>query len=308
MESVGVGTSGDTTNKLAVASDASLFTHGGAGHQLKINKLDTSQTASVLFQTNYSGRAEFGTTGDDNWHVKTSADANTWHDAIVADAETGAVSFPSGMNPDLLVPAVDSAGAEDFVIGPPSMHTVSYSRGNLTLVKDRAYFSAFHVDRPTQIRGGVIAQNIASSDVGSILRAGIYELGVPAGNSWSVGNLVTDLGTQSADVTGHKTFDLSTSMTLQPGWYLSVIGTNGSSAQVRFVRWMIPGLLQYVAYGSGATTDLRTSGPSVYMYGNSSGSLIENGYPSIWASNSVIDALSSNSHVYQFMIPKWTRW
>jgi len=89
---VGVNATADTTDRLSVASPASLFSHEGAGHQLKINKDEAGDTASVLFQTNFSGRAEFGLVGDDNFHVKVSADGSVWREAIVINRSTGAVS------------------------------------------------------------------------------------------------------------------------------------------------------------------------------------------------------------------------
>lgn len=93
---VGVGTTADAINKLAVASEASLLTHAGAGHQLKINKADAGDTASLLFQSDFSGRAEMGTAGSDDFEVKTSADGSTWNTAAVFDAATGRARFPSG--------------------------------------------------------------------------------------------------------------------------------------------------------------------------------------------------------------------
>ncbi len=92
---VGINATADTTNRLAVSSSAALFNHSGAGHQLKINKSAATETASVLFQTGFSGRAEFGTTGDDDWHVKVSPDGSTWYEALVANRATGAVTFPN---------------------------------------------------------------------------------------------------------------------------------------------------------------------------------------------------------------------
>lgn len=86
---VGVNATADATNRLAVASPASLFSHDGAGHQLKINKDAAGDTASVLFQTAFSGRAEFGLTGDDDFHVKVSPDGSTWHEAIVVNRSNG---------------------------------------------------------------------------------------------------------------------------------------------------------------------------------------------------------------------------
>ncbi|MBN9245291.1 MAG: DUF2793 domain-containing protein [Mesorhizobium sp.] len=82
FETVGVNTTADATNKLAVSSPATLFNHAGAGHQLKLNKQLAGDTASLLFQTGFSGRAELGTAGNDDLHVKVSADGAAWSDVI----------------------------------------------------------------------------------------------------------------------------------------------------------------------------------------------------------------------------------
>ncbi|NVO22478.1 DUF2793 domain-containing protein [Donghicola mangrovi] len=88
---LGIGSSADDTNRLTVSSDASLFNHAGGGHQIKVNKSATGQTASLLFQSNWSGRAEMGLCGDDALHLKVS-DGGTWHDAVVIDPSTGHIS------------------------------------------------------------------------------------------------------------------------------------------------------------------------------------------------------------------------
>jgi hypothetical protein len=93
----GVVAAADDINRLAVASAATLFTHAGGGHQMKINKAASADTASLLFQMAWSGRAEVGLAGDDNLAVKVSADGTTWRDAIKVDSGTGAVETPSGM-------------------------------------------------------------------------------------------------------------------------------------------------------------------------------------------------------------------
>jgi|GEM_PF-7026619 len=92
---LGVNATADTTNKFSVNSDASLFNHNGSDHQLKINKNLGTDNASVMFQTAFSGRAEFGLTGDDDFHMKVSPDGTTFHDGIVIDKDTGEVSFPN---------------------------------------------------------------------------------------------------------------------------------------------------------------------------------------------------------------------
>ena len=69
-----LGATADATTRLALAAPASLFSHAGGGHQLKINKSASAQTASLLFQTGWQGRAEIGLTGDDDLCLKLSAD------------------------------------------------------------------------------------------------------------------------------------------------------------------------------------------------------------------------------------------
>ncbi|CUH82635.1 DUF2793 domain-containing protein [Tropicibacter naphthalenivorans] len=88
LDGVGIGTSHDTTNRLAVAAPATLLTHEGAGHQVKVNKAASGDTASLLFQTNWSGRAEMGLNGDDDFGIKVS-DGSTWTEALKFDAATG---------------------------------------------------------------------------------------------------------------------------------------------------------------------------------------------------------------------------
>ncbi|UWQ39552.1 DUF2793 domain-containing protein (plasmid) [Leisingera aquaemixtae] len=83
---VGVGTAADAANPLSVSGPATLLTHAGAGHQLKVNKAASSDTASVLFQSNWSGRAEMGLAGDDDFSVKLSADGSSWSTALALKA------------------------------------------------------------------------------------------------------------------------------------------------------------------------------------------------------------------------------
>jgi hypothetical protein len=90
---LGINTTADTTNRLSIRSDASLFDNVGGGHQHKINKAAAGDTASLLYQTGYSGRAEVGLSGDDKLHVKVSADGSVWFEAMVADGATGFVGF-----------------------------------------------------------------------------------------------------------------------------------------------------------------------------------------------------------------------
>lgn len=89
LPELGVNTTANTINRLAVASGATLLTHAMDDHQLKINKATDTDTASLLFQTGFSGRTELGTTGSDDFTIKVSADGNSFDTALQVEAATG---------------------------------------------------------------------------------------------------------------------------------------------------------------------------------------------------------------------------
>lgn len=102
VQALGIGTAPDSGNPLSATLNNALFNAlptgaGGTGDvRVKLNKPAAGNTATFLFQDGFSGRAEFGLAGDDNFVVKVSADGATWHTAISINAATGKVSFPSG--------------------------------------------------------------------------------------------------------------------------------------------------------------------------------------------------------------------
>lgn len=93
VNEIGISASSDATNRLALASPASLFNHAGAGHQMKLNKASTAQTAALMFQTNFSGRAELGTLGNDNFALKVSSNGSTYTTALEVAAATAGVQL-----------------------------------------------------------------------------------------------------------------------------------------------------------------------------------------------------------------------
>jgi hypothetical protein len=96
LETVGINAAADAGNRLAVASAASLFSHEGTDHRLKVNKAAETDTASLLFQDGYSGRAEMGLAGSDDFVVKVSPDGTNWAEAMRIDRNSGRVGFPAG--------------------------------------------------------------------------------------------------------------------------------------------------------------------------------------------------------------------
>ncbi|MGF9692026.1 DUF2793 domain-containing protein [Rhizobium sp. 0TCS1.26] len=91
---LGIGATPDDTNRLALSSPATLLNNAGAGHQLKINKAASGDTASVLFQSGWSGRAEMGLAGNDLFSVKVSGDGGSWSTGLSLDG-AGRPSFPN---------------------------------------------------------------------------------------------------------------------------------------------------------------------------------------------------------------------
>lgn len=98
LPQLGINADADTTNRLSISADATLLSHDGAGHQLKINKAGSADAASVLFQSNWSGRAEMGLLADNAWRLKISSDGSTWANALVIAAD-GSASFSGAVKP-----------------------------------------------------------------------------------------------------------------------------------------------------------------------------------------------------------------
>lgn len=98
LPTLGINANADATNRLTVSAEATLLNNEGAGHQLKLNKADAGDTASLLFQTGFSGRAEMGTAGTNDFAIKVSPDGSTFHTGLSFDAESGAMQVGSGQS------------------------------------------------------------------------------------------------------------------------------------------------------------------------------------------------------------------
>jgi hypothetical protein len=101
---LGINTTASSPNLLSVKSNAALLAainaaDGGSGDvRLQLSKESAAKTASVFFSDAFSGRAEFGLTGDDNFHLKVSPDGSAWVDALVVDKTTGKVALQGFSN------------------------------------------------------------------------------------------------------------------------------------------------------------------------------------------------------------------
>jgi hypothetical protein len=140
---LGVNASPDAVNRLAVAADASLFTHdAGGGHQLKLNKAHAADTGALLLQTAWSGRAEIGLCGDDDLHLKVSADGAAWREALRLTAATGTARLASWTVAALPAASAAGAGALAYVSNESGGGVLAFSDGAAwRRVTDRAVVS-----------------------------------------------------------------------------------------------------------------------------------------------------------------------
>jgi Protein of unknown function (DUF2793) len=127
---IGVNTSADATNRLAVASSAVLLTHDGAGVQLKLNRNSGGDNASVLIQSGYSGRAEIGCLASDDLVLKTSPDGASFSIGLTLVSAAGGVPrIPSAAVAGLPSAATAGAGALIFVSDASGGAVTAFSDG-----------------------------------------------------------------------------------------------------------------------------------------------------------------------------------
>ncbi|MCA3565555.1 MAG: DUF2793 domain-containing protein [Methylocystis sp.] len=171
---LGVNATADAFNRLAVAAPSALLTHEGAGHRLKINKAAAAETASLLFQTGYSGRAELGLAGDDKLRFKASADGSAWFDAMLVEGATGEASFPA-------TPADDNL----LINGDFAINQRNFAGGALTA-------GAYGFDRWKADTGGAslsISAGVLTLTAGAILQVAEIPPGVGQRLAFSVDGL-----------------------------------------------------------------------------------------------------------------------
>ncbi|GAA6210060.1 hypothetical protein NBRC116601_33530 [Cognatishimia sp. WU-CL00825] len=92
FDQLGVNATASAADRLAVGAAGSLFTHAGSDHRMRLNKATATDTASLVFQSNWSGRAELGLAGNEDLAIKISPDGSVWTEALRFDATTAHVS------------------------------------------------------------------------------------------------------------------------------------------------------------------------------------------------------------------------
>lgn len=108
LERLGVGTAADAANPFAAKLNAALWTalfagEGGTGDlRYTLNKEAPANVLSLLFQSNWSGRAEIGLVGDDDLVAKVSPDGSNWIEALRLSNDTGDLACIADVSADSL--------------------------------------------------------------------------------------------------------------------------------------------------------------------------------------------------------------
>ncbi|SCZ26126.1 DUF2793 domain-containing protein [Afifella marina] len=100
LPSLGINTGSEISNRLAVKSDAILFSHddvtpGSGDMRVALNKATAGSDAGFTFQSDYSARALFGLLGTDDLTLKVSLDGSSYRTGFVVDRASGAVTMPA---------------------------------------------------------------------------------------------------------------------------------------------------------------------------------------------------------------------
>jgi hypothetical protein len=118
---VGINAIPDATNKLYCKSSAILFDNIGGSVQVKVNKSAIGDTGSFVFQRAFSGRAEIGNIGDDDFQFKLSNDGSTFYEGLRLSVNNSAalVALAGGRLkfPATQIPSSDPNTLDDYEEG-----------------------------------------------------------------------------------------------------------------------------------------------------------------------------------------------
>lgn len=142
LPKLGINAGADDHNKLTVSADASLFNNAGNGHQIKVNKAAAGDTASLLFQSGWTGHAEMGLAGDTSFSVKVSPNGGGWYNALKID---------------------------------PTNHSIELAPNGTTRIT--ATDGSVQIDAP--VTGAAVQADATDNTTGKLLKTGAFGLGAP---------------------------------------------------------------------------------------------------------------------------------
>lgn len=113
FEKIGINTTADNINKLAVKSKSVLFSADDQSNdssgdlRLNLNKSDDFNVVSLIYQVDNVAHAEAGMIGDNNYQIKVGPSTESLRTALEIDADTGNVGL--GKSPSYALDVVKSS-------------------------------------------------------------------------------------------------------------------------------------------------------------------------------------------------------
>ena len=95
LPKLGLNAAATTAQRLSISSESSLFNHDGNSHRLTLNRAAQDDTASLIFQTGFTGVAELGLTGSGGFSLKTSSDGTNFIEKLSTPAAYNGVQSPA---------------------------------------------------------------------------------------------------------------------------------------------------------------------------------------------------------------------
>jgi hypothetical protein len=210
---VGIGTAIDPNNVLSVTGLSALFS-STTNFNVTVNKGgsggNAADTASFIFEDGFSGRAQIGLCGDDNFRFKVSSNGSTWSNPLTIIASNGNVGIGTETNPQVPLVVSQNAttgisaadGSALAVIGAntanASLTLVAYG-GNCVTTVLRADGTAAS---PTALAAGDIINVIGAGGYnGSAFTAGnrarVVFYAEPSASNWTTADNGTEIGLET---------------------------------------------------------------------------------------------------------------
>jgi len=95
LPKLGLNATATTEQRLSISSENSLFNHDGNSHRLTLNRAAQDDTASLIFQTGFTGGAELGLTGAGGFSLKTSSDGTHFTEKLSTPATYNGIQSPA---------------------------------------------------------------------------------------------------------------------------------------------------------------------------------------------------------------------